>query len=606
VDQRLNIPLWDTSMIHKQGMKSVSDQRLLRRKGTYYYRRRVPVHLVERIGKRVIQVSLHTTNFKQAKKLRTLRDLEWDAQFEAADPSAFAGEEECLGSGPAAPCQPLPKTELVELVRDYVERHDRQAEKRDASCYPETAAERAGMRMEAELEAQILRGRDHPQTQQWLYMAGKEVLKPIDKSLDDPDVPGEALAELVRRALLELNRRHLARLADDHGHTFFDQLFNPGRPAKVTFGELAEQWLRLTEEEAAINAHSQKGVDRQRATLGLIREIVGDKSFVEAIDYDACLRVRSILAHLPANRTKLYGNLPIDQAIKRAAKEEKPLLSPVTQQQYLSVLRDVLDLAAKKRLIAVNPAERLRPIRRDLISASDKRRPFTLQQIANLFKSPFYAACAKHSPPFAHDKTGWRFWLPLMCLFMGMRPNEAAQMHLDDLKCTTAGTWFLHIVATDENDEAPQTTSAKKTVKTANSRRKIPLHPELIKIGFLQFVEQRKKAGAGPRLFPDLKPDKYGNHASYALKRFRETYLPAAIKMEARQSFYSSRHSWRDALRRIDAQPATLQALGAWSQGKLTSDEYGDKFDPDYQAQFIKKISFPGLDLSGLHVTAFG
>jgi hypothetical protein len=31
--------------------------------------------------------------------------------------------------------------------------------------------------------------------------------------------------------------------------------------------------------------------------------------------------------------------------------------------------------------------------------------------------------------------------------------------------------------------------------------------------------------------------------------------------MEPRQSFYSFRHSWRDALRRIDAQPATLQAL---------------------------------------------
>ncbi len=592
-------------MIHKQGMKSVSDQRLLRREGTYYYRRRVPVHLVDKIGKRVVQVSLHTTSAKQAKKLRTLRDLEWDARFDAADLSAFAGEEECLGSGPAAPCRPLPKTELVELVRHYVERHDQEAEKRDANCYPETAAERAEAKIEAEFVAQTLRGRDDLQAQQWLYMAGKEVLKPIGKSLDDPDVPGEALAELVRRALLELNRRHLARLVDDHAHTFFDQLFDPGRPPKVTFGELAEHWLRLTEEEAAINAHSQKGVDRQRAILGLIREIVGDKSIVEAIDYDACLRVRSVMARLPANRTKLYGDLPIEQAIERAAKEERPLLSPVTQQQYLSVLRDVLDLAAKKRLITVNPAEGLRPIKRDVVSASDKRRPFTLQQIADFFKSAYYLDCAKHSPPFAHDKTGWRFWLPLMCLFMGMRPNEAAQMHLDDLKRTENGTWYLNIIATADDDEDPNPAASLKTLKTATSRRKIPLHPELINIGFLQFVDQRKKVGAGPRLFHDLKPDKYGNHASYVLKRFRETYLPAAIKMEARQSFYSFRHSWRDALRRIDAQPATLQAIGAWSQGKLTSDNYGDKADPDYQVKVVEKISFPGLDLSGLQVTTF-
>jgi hypothetical protein len=44
--------------------------RLLRRNGTYYYRRRVPLHLVEAIGKRVVQYSLKTTNLKEAKRRR--------------------------------------------------------------------------------------------------------------------------------------------------------------------------------------------------------------------------------------------------------------------------------------------------------------------------------------------------------------------------------------------------------------------------------------------------------------------------------------------------------------------------------------------------------
>jgi integrase len=455
------------------------------------------------------------------------------------------------------------------------------------------------MRTEAEFEAQTLQARDDL-NHQWIYLAGTEALKAAGKSFDDPDVPSETLAELVRRGLLELNRRHRARLADDHGRSFFDQLFDPARPAMLTFGKLAEQHLRLIEDDAAINALGAKGLDRQRATIALVREIVGDDTPVDAVDYDTCLHVRTILARLPANRTKLYGDLPLAQAIERAAKDGKPLLSPVTQERYLVALRDLLDLAAKKRLIPVNPAEGLRPIKRDAISSGDKRKPFTLQQIADFFQSAFYTECAKHTSPFAHDKTAWRFWLPLLCLYLGMRPNETAQMHVADLKYTSKGTAYLDVVATADDDEADLAASAKKTVKTTNSRRRIPLHPELIKVGFLQYVEQRKKAGIGPRLFPDLKPDKYGNHATYALKRFRDTYLPAAIKMEPRQSFYSSRHSWRDALRRIDAQPATLQALGAWSQGKLTSDDYVDKADPDYQVQFLEKISFPGLDLSAL------
>ena len=180
----------------------------------------------------------------------------------------------------------------------------------------------------------------------------------------------EALAELVRRGLLVFTRRRLARLADDHSHMFFDQLFDPGRSANATSGQLAEPCLQLTEKEAVINGLSQKWVDKQRANLTLVREIVGDKTPVEAVDYDACLRVRTALARLPANRTKLYGDLPADQAIERAAKEGKALFSPVTQQQYLSAVRDVHDPAAKKRLIPVNPAEGLKPIKRDQSATS--------------------------------------------------------------------------------------------------------------------------------------------------------------------------------------------------------------------------------------------
>jgi integrase len=575
------------------GKHTGSNQHLQRRNGVYYYRRRVPLHLAAKFGKKFVQVSLHTTSLKEAKKRRTLLDLEWDAKF-AACSSPVNGED-----GPAvqtsALTQPLSEAELVQLVRDYVAWRDQLARKREVTDYPENPVQRAEMRIEAEFETQTLQSHDDLQTHQWIYSAGQEALKAVGRSFEDPAVPGEVLAELVRRALLELSRRRHARLADDYSRSFFDHLFDPSRPVGATFGKLAEEHLQLVEEDAAINGLGAKGLDRQRATIALIREIVGDETPVDAVDYNECLQVRSVLARLPANRTKLYGNLPIDQAIARAEKEGKSRLASVTQERYLAALRDILDLGTKKRLITVNPAEGLRPIKRDAVAASDKRKPFTLQQIADFFKSGFYNECAKHPPAFA-DQQGWRFWLPLLCLFTGARPNEMAQLHVGDLKRTQIGTWYLDIAETADDDE--ESTGAAKTLKTATSRRKIPLHPELIKVGFVQFIEQRKKASSDPHLFPDT----YGNQASYALKRFRDTYLPAAIKIERRQSFYSFKHSWRDALRRIDAPPATLAAVGGWSQGKLTSDDYGDKSDPDFQIKFIGKISFPGLDLSPLHL----
>src|SRR5579862_9324200 len=92
-------------MVHKQGIKAVSDQRLLRRgNGVYYYRRRVPLPLVEKIGMKVVQISLHTTNVKEAKKRRTMCDLQWDARFEACSISSPDDKAPCWCPPRILPC----------------------------------------------------------------------------------------------------------------------------------------------------------------------------------------------------------------------------------------------------------------------------------------------------------------------------------------------------------------------------------------------------------------------------------------------------------------------------------------------------------------------
>jgi integrase len=140
---------------------------------------------------------------------------------------------------------------------------------------------------------------------------------------------------------------------------------------------------------------------------------------------------------------------------------------------------------------------------------------------------------------------------------MGMRPREVCQMHTSDLCRTPKGTWYVDVVASLDEEEA-STTGVVKTLKTKTSRRRIPLHPALIAIGLVQFVEHQGHSFADPRLFPDLKPNKYGDPAQYALRRFREVYLPDVIHVKPGQSFYSFRHNFRDELRRIEAPPDVL------------------------------------------------
>jgi hypothetical protein len=290
--------------------KVAGGQRLFRRNGVYYYRRRVPLSLVDKLGRTFVQLSLNTTSSKQSRKLRAIKDLEWDAQFEDAEKIAASGlSTGHPGAGPKSP--PPSERDLVQLVRDYVERMD----KRFASHPPETEEQRKELWMEAQIQSQFLRKLEDRRADQEIYLAGKDILEAAGQDIDDPALPHSAFAELVRRGLLELEKRSLARLTDNHRHAFFDQLFNPSRPPEVSFGELAEQQTQLAAEDAATNRMSQKWVDKQRANLALIREIIGDSTPVDAIDYDTCLHVRSTLARIPANRTKIYGSLPLDQAM---------------------------------------------------------------------------------------------------------------------------------------------------------------------------------------------------------------------------------------------------------------------------------------------------
>src|SRR3546814_8370913 len=84
-----------------------------------------------------------------------------------------------------------------------------------------------------------------------------------------------------------------------------------------------------------------------------------------------------MLSRIPGNRLKHYPKLSVEKAIERAAKDGKSTLSAPTQGHYLDILRDLLKLAVRKKLLHANPAADARPIKKDTLSADQKRKPWT-------------------------------------------------------------------------------------------------------------------------------------------------------------------------------------------------------------------------------------
>jgi hypothetical protein len=579
-------------------IKLAETHHLQKRGAAWYYRRRVPSHLRPTFGV-FIQKSLGTTSKKTAIKNREILDVEWSKRFDAVEAAQPLSNRHAVETSPIQKTV-LTEAEAVERVRAYVEREDECRRKDALSADPQDLEERSEWEKELEIDLAIARGRAREYDLEEFVSRERERIFPrTEVTVDEQTFSSAAVFDLVKRAAIESARRALARARDDYHHSHFDRLFEPRLAPAVTVRELTEQFVKLKTEEAQARNVARKTLDKQCANVALVRKILGDETLVGDLNWDACRRFCSILAQLPPNLTKHYPGQPLNEVIASAKREGRPALSAITQQQYLATLKELLALAVKKDLLRVNYAEDLRPLKVDDLSPEEKRRPFEIPQLYALFYSDYYRRCAAGEVPFRQADKDARFWFPLLSLFTGMRPKEIFQMHLGDLRLTEEGNWYLDIAATtDEDDEASP--ESKKTIKTLTSRRKVPVHPELVRLGFLGFVKDQRQASDDPLLFRNLTRNKYGDPAAYILRRFRDIYLkPMGLK--PRQAAYSFRHTWRDAARRINASTEFLKAIGGWSDGKTTADVYGSKDQPDLYAKDMARIAFEGLDLSHLY-----
>ncbi len=579
-------------MWYTKGMNSVADTFHLQKRGdVWHYYRRVPKHLVQVLGKGFIKRSLGVTSRSEAKRLRAIEDVKTDALF-----ASLERQVSLTKSKPSSDHREISLQMLTEHVRMTVRDLDKKNADRFLTEPPADKDELRELSRNASIELGILTNIDDPRREEWISLAMQRFSGEVG-ALDLAPEIHDKFYDIVRRGLIELQRRKVDRYSDLHDKQYHDQLFSPQARASVSFRELAKSFVREKEIEFTANEVSQKRLDKIKAIAQTLREIVGDNKLVSEIDDDTIQHVRIILSKVPTNRNKRFREMPLLEAIEQSEKQNGPVLSSLTQSNYLDVLRDMLKMAVRKKFLLVNPASEVRPLKKETLSADKKRLPWTSQQLKGFFEGEFYRRCAVGSAkPYQKSDLAWRFWLPLIMLLTGARPNEIAQLHIADVKQTPKGTWYLDMVE-DEGEDV-------KSLKTESSRRCVPIHAELLKIGFIEFVNSRRLLAPknGPRLFWELPRNKYGNFAWYAARRLNEHFIPQEIELGPRQALYSLRHNVRDALRRIKAPSETLLAIAGWSpNGKAVSDDYGDPGNPDLHVEWVNGIAYEELDLTFLY-----
>ena len=258
--------------------------------------------------------------------------------------------------------------------------------------------------------------------------------------------------------------------------------------------------------------------------------------------------------------------------------------TPANTNSYLTNLSTLLNYAAVNLLIKSNPA---RGIKVQVSKrAKEKRRPWTMTELNKLLAGPVHAKGQR--PKGGAGEAA--YWLPLLGLFTGARLEELAQMRPEDVREASytdaegkhVRAWVLDIADHGEGQE----------VKTASSRRTVPAHAELVRLGFIDFAQAAKGRA---RLFHELRPDTMGAEAGNWGKWFGK-YKRAQGVTDAKVVFHSLRHTWK-ALAREAGIPEDVSDAITGHRGGGVGRSYGGAFPLRPMVEAMARYRVIGMKL---------
>lgn len=587
---------------------------LLRRGGRYSARLRVPLDLVPVIGKSELVKALGTADPAEAKRLvRGVIDA-WNREFDQLRIRRDFGEDDAAHAAVEAYAAALDRDEAARQALPSRDELDTATAKllRRAERGEITSTDPLDI-LNVSLDVQVMRNRaqlDRRAREVRLtalrtsLATGETAL--IEHEVDDflarhritapRGTPGRrTLARAVLRAEIEAMQRGLERDTGDYSGAPRDPILKPipGKTREAAKpGETIEE-LFETYVTANPNGVTKDSLDQARRSLGLFGEIVSPRSAASAIDKKAIRDWKAVLTKLPAlhTRTKEFRGMDMRQSIAANEKALRPVISSRALNVHLSGMSAFCRWLTTNEYITSNPCTGMFAKKTDDSSA----RPFTVEEMNKLFASPLFAGCQSDaawrflSKPGNFHVRDYRYWLPLVMLYSGARPSEVAQLGIDNVR-QEHGHWIMHI--TDQGDG--------KRVKTKGSVRVVPVHPELIRLGFIGHFKKMKDAGH-TRLFPEATRNARGQMLGDYSREFGKYLTRLGIKDGRGLSLYSFRHGAADALRRAGHLDEQFGFILGHTKATMTQ-KYGVLPEGMLQQRvdLIDSVAYPGLKLDNL------
>jgi integrase len=476
---------------------------VVKRGSQFYFRIAVPLALTKLVGKREIKASLRTSDAMPAKMRGRVLSNVLEQLFRELRSMNI-----------------VPNTEIVKRAQDYFKAQLSKTLElafdipRDP--YLDIDLEIAGaIQLATTMREALKQQRFSPSVQS----DAKALLNPAH-----PDAPTKAsdtfqlACNAVLRANIESTRILAAQLAGDcHDTASKDPWFAgvtatelpplPGEETKAppvgpTFESVAKQFFDFKNK----NDWALKTAADVKRVIALAIELIGADKPMASLGIDDVKRVRDALNKVPPNYMKMGVNkgLGINEAI--ATNQAGFSLSVKTQDKYFTMFRAILIWAENEGYVAKVPGANVKVAGLKKIVPGEQRDPYSSDQLIKIIKSPLYrghkSERCRHKSGALVTRDGY-FWTPLIALFSGMRLGEILQLQKADVKQEN-GIWYFDISKGED-----------KSLKTASSKRRVPVHRELLELGFIEYVQSGAQSG---RIFPEIKKGSDGYHSHHFSK----------------------------------------------------------------------------------------
>gem|GEM_PF-3736276 len=322
----------------------------------------------------------------------------------------------------------------------------------------------------------------------------------------------------------------------------------------VTLAQLVERFY-ANQRDKNRDPETKRNYD---VVVAILLDVLGKNESVRSITREAIRAVQDVIVHLPPNASrkpeyKGMSYAKIADVVKRqlAAGEEVGRLMSRTRNKYLRGIGTIFKFAVDEMMIDANPALNL-SVHNDDDKKEGRRELFSAADLNALF-------------PRTYKLEGLN-WIPLVMLYAGLRPTEAAQLDVADvIQVENAKHEFVWCFGIDNETKGRAVADCwgDKSLKNKESKRIVPIHQKLIDLGFLDYV--RSRAGQ----FKLFEVRRYGNAGYFSSIRHEFCAWMDAVNVRSDLKVpHSFRHTWRTAAFQAISRQDFVKIMGGWSIGK--------------------------------------